>query len=139
MHVALQQETWDLVLAEWNLPQFSALFALEMLKSQRLDLPFIIVSGTIGEEAAALALKAGAHDFICKQNINRLVLIVERELQEADERRARRKAGGGLGGQRRTASTGVPGYERRGAELGSLDERYLVERGILHPVRLPRG
>ncbi len=92
MQVALQQETWDIVLGEWNLSQFSALFALEMLKSQGLDLPFIIVSGTIGEEAAALALKAGAHDFIGKQNLNRLVLIVERELREADDRRARRKA-----------------------------------------------
>lgn len=89
MQVALQQETWDIVLGEWNLSQFSALFALEMLKSQRLDLPFIIVSGTIGEEAAAWALKAGAHDFIGKQNLNRLVLIVERELREADDRRAR--------------------------------------------------
>jgi two-component system, cell cycle sensor histidine kinase and response regulator CckA len=92
LHVALQQEAWDIVLTEWNLPQFSALFALEMLKSQRLDLPFIIVSSTIDEEAPALALKAGAHDFVCKQNLNRLVLIVERELREADERRARRKA-----------------------------------------------
>lgn len=92
MQVALQQETWDIVLGEWNLSQFSALFALEMLKSQRLDLPFIIVSGTIGEEAAALALKAGAHDFIGKQNLNRLVLIVERELREADDRRTRQGA-----------------------------------------------
>jgi PAS domain-containing protein len=92
MHSALQQDIWDVVLTEWNLPHFNALFALEMLKSQGVDLPFIIVSGTIGEEAAALALKAGAHDLVCKQNLNRLNLIVERELREAEERRARRKA-----------------------------------------------
>lgn len=92
MQHALQQETWDVVLADWNLPQFSALFALEMLKSQGLDLPFIIVSGMIGEEAAISAMKAGAHDFISKQNLARLLLTIERELREADDRRARRKA-----------------------------------------------
>src|SRR3970040_85291 len=69
---ALQQETWDVVLADWNLPQFSALFALEMLKSQGLDLPFIIVSGTISEEAAVAAMKAGAHDYMMKSNLGRL-------------------------------------------------------------------
>ena len=92
MHHALQQETWDVALADWSLPQFSALFALEMLKSQGLDLPFIIVSGTIGEEATTSAMKAGAHDFVSKQNLERLVLIIERELREAADRRARRRA-----------------------------------------------
>jgi len=96
MHHAVQQESFDVVLADWNLPQFSALFALEMLKSQGLDLPFIIVSGTIGEEAAASALKAGAHDFVDKRNMQRLALTIERELREADDRRARRKAEGAL-------------------------------------------
>jgi len=92
MHHALQQETWDVVLADWTLPQFSALFALEMLKSQGLDLPFIIVSGTIGEEATTSAMKAGAHDFVSKQDLERLVLIIERELREGADRRARRRA-----------------------------------------------
>ncbi len=89
---ALQQETWDVVLADWSLPQFSALFALEMLKSQGLDLPFIIVSGRISEETAISAMKAGAHDCLSKQNLTRLVPTIERELREADDRRARRKA-----------------------------------------------
>ena len=92
MHAALQQESWDIILADWNLPQFSALFALEILKSQGLDLPLIIVSGMIGTETAAVALKAGAHDFVAKQNLDRLVWTVERELREATDRRARRKA-----------------------------------------------
>ncbi|MBY0247101.1 MAG: response regulator [Nitrospiraceae bacterium] len=92
MHAALQQESWDIILADWNLPQFSALFALEILKSQGLDLPVIIVSGMIGAETAALALKAGAHDFVGKQNLDRLVWTVERELREATDRRVRRKA-----------------------------------------------
>ena len=92
LHDAVQQGTWDIVLADWILPQFSALFALEMLKSQDMDIPFIVVSGTIGNEAAMSALKAGAHDYLGKQNLDRLVLTVERELREADERRARRQA-----------------------------------------------
>jgi two-component system cell cycle sensor histidine kinase/response regulator CckA len=92
MHLALQQEAWDIVLADWDLPRFSALFALEMLKSQRLDLPFIIVSGPIGQEVAISALKAGAHDFVDKQNLDRLVFAVERGLREAAEHRARQKA-----------------------------------------------
>jgi two-component system, cell cycle sensor histidine kinase and response regulator CckA len=92
MHHALQQETWDVVLADWNLAQFSALFALEMLKSQGLDLPFIIVSGTIGEEAAISAMTAGGHDFVSKEHLGRLVLTIEREVREAADRWARRRA-----------------------------------------------
>ena len=92
MQYALQQEKWDIVLADWTLQQFSGLFALEMLKSQGLDIPFIIVSRTIDEETARLALKAGAHDYVGKQNLERLVLTIERELREADGRRARREA-----------------------------------------------
>ncbi|MEY4705577.1 MAG: hypothetical protein RL042_1782 [Nitrospirota bacterium] len=92
MHAALRDQTWDCVLADWNLPRFSALFALEMLKSQGLDLPFIIVSGAIGEEAATSAMRASAHDFVRKQQPERLVLTVERELREANDRRARKQA-----------------------------------------------
>ncbi len=92
MHHALQQETWDVVLADWSMPRFSALFALEMLKSQGLDLPFIIVSGTIGEEATTSAMKAGAHDFISKNNLERLGLTIDRELREGADRAARRRA-----------------------------------------------
>src|SRR3954470_15515689 len=57
MQAALRDHTWDLIIADWNLPQFSALFALEQLKLLDLDLPFIIVSGTIGEEMAVKAMK----------------------------------------------------------------------------------
>ena len=91
VHDALQQETWDVVLATWSLPQFSALFALEMLKSQGLELPFILVSGTIGEEAAILAMRAGGHDFVSKEHLGRLVLTIEREMREAADRRGRRR------------------------------------------------
>jgi len=92
MQQALQQESWDVVLADWNLPQFSALSALDLMKSRDLDLPFIIVSGTIGEEAATSAIKAGAYDFVSKENLKRLALTIEKGQQEADHRRARRNA-----------------------------------------------
>jgi two-component system sensor histidine kinase UhpB len=92
MSAALRDQTWHLVLADWNLPRFSALFALEMLKCNGLDLPFIIVSGTIGEEAAIAAMKAGAHDYVMKFNLGRLVPAIQRELREADDRRSRKRA-----------------------------------------------
>jgi two-component system, cell cycle sensor histidine kinase and response regulator CckA len=92
LHHALQQGSWDVVLADWSLPQFSVLFALEMVKSQGLDLPFIIVSGVVGEETVMTAMKAGAHDFVPKQNLHRLMFTIERELREAEDRRASRKA-----------------------------------------------
>jgi PAS domain S-box-containing protein len=91
MHAAIRDHRWDLVIADWNLPQFSALFALEELKRAELDLPFIIVSGMIGEETAVEAMKAGAHDYVMKNNLNRLVPAIEREVREADARRKRRK------------------------------------------------
>jgi two-component system, NarL family, sensor histidine kinase UhpB len=92
MSAALHDQTWDLVLADWNLPRFSAIFALEMLKCSGFDLPFIIVSGTMDEEAAITAMKAGAHDYVMKSSLGRLVPVIQRELCEADDRRSRKRA-----------------------------------------------
>jgi PAS domain S-box-containing protein len=92
MNAALSERSWDAVLADWHLPRFSALFALEMLKSKGLDLPFIIVSSKIGETAAVSAMKAGAHDYVMKNNLARLIPVIVRELRDAEERRARRRA-----------------------------------------------
>ncbi|MEN9224743.1 MAG: ATP-binding protein [Thermostichus sp. HHBFW_bins_43] len=91
MQAALQ-EPWDLVLADYTLPQFSALAALALLQSLRLDLPFIVISGTIGEEQAVAAMKMGAHDYLMKGKLARLVPAVERELRDAAERQRRRRA-----------------------------------------------
>ena len=91
MHTAVRDHMWDLVLSDWNLPRFSALFALEMLKSNGLDLPFIIVSGTIGEEAAIVAMKAGVHDYVMKSDLGRLMSAVRRELREAQVRQAKKR------------------------------------------------
>jgi PAS domain S-box-containing protein len=92
MQSALERQPWDLVIADYTLPAFSAPDALKLLQSRKLDLPFIIVSGTIGENVAVAAMKAGAHDYLIKGHLTRLVPAVERELREAKERQKRYSA-----------------------------------------------
>jgi sigma-B regulation protein RsbU (phosphoserine phosphatase) len=82
---------WDIVIADYNLPQFDALAALEIVKTSGKDIPFIIVSGGIGESTAVAAMKAGAHDYLMKGNLARLVPVVERELREAENRHSKRE------------------------------------------------
>jgi putative nucleotidyltransferase with HDIG domain len=91
MRAALRRQAWDLIICDFSLPQFDAPKALELLKKSGYDLPFIIVSGTIGEESAVNALKAGAHDFIIKGNFARLIPAIQRELKDAEIRRERRE------------------------------------------------
>ncbi len=90
MNSALDHQPWDLVISDHAMPGFSALAALAILKARKLDLPFIIVSGNMSEEVAVTAMKAGAHDFFVKGNIARLTPAIERELHEAEVRRAQR-------------------------------------------------
>jgi PAS domain S-box-containing protein len=78
---------WDVVLADFNLPSFSAPAALRLLKHMGRDVPFIIMSGAISEETAVDAMRAGAHDYVSKQNLARLVPAIEREIREARARR----------------------------------------------------
>jgi PAS domain S-box-containing protein len=92
MVAALDQQPWDIVIADYSLPAFSAPEALKLLQWRKLELPFIIVSGTIGEDIAVAAMKAGAHDYLIKGNLTRLVPAVERELRETEERQKRRIA-----------------------------------------------
>jgi PAS domain S-box-containing protein len=92
MRAALEERQWDIVISDYVLPKFSGLSALKMLQASGLDVPFIIVSGNIGEDIAVDAMKAGAHDYIIKGNFNRLVPAVERELRDAEIRRQRRLA-----------------------------------------------
>jgi two-component system, cell cycle sensor histidine kinase and response regulator CckA len=89
MQAALDRQHWDIVIADYTLPRFSAPEALELLQQKQQDIPFIIVSGTIGEEAAVAAMRSGAHDYLLKDNLARLVPAVERELREAHERQQR--------------------------------------------------
>jgi len=92
MSAALEKQAWDVVIADYVMPYFSAPDALILLKGKGIDLPFIVVSGKIGEDIAVATMKAGAHDYIMKGNLTRLVPAVERELREAVERQERRRA-----------------------------------------------
>ena len=89
---ALAREKWDIVLSDYFMPQFDALAALSILQEMDLDLPFIIVSGRIGEIEAVKAMKAGAHDYIMKGDFTRLMPAIRRELREAVIREERRRA-----------------------------------------------
>ena len=89
---SLEQQPWDVVLCDHNLPQFDGLAALTMVKAHDPDIPFIIVSGAIGEETAVAAMRSGAQDFVMKQSLGRLGAVVVRELGDADIRRTARLA-----------------------------------------------
>jgi two-component system cell cycle sensor histidine kinase/response regulator CckA len=89
MKAALAHGAWDVVLSDYTLPTFSAPSALALLRETDHDIPFIIVSGTIGEETAVAALKAGAHDFLVKGRLGRLIPAIERELRDVVQRRER--------------------------------------------------
>jgi PAS domain S-box-containing protein len=96
MQAALQQQPWDVIISDYSLPQFDAPAALALLQESGLDLPFIVVSGTIGEETAVAMMKAGAHDYLMKDKLSRLAPAVEREIREAQSRRERRQAEEGV-------------------------------------------
>ncbi len=89
---ALIEQTWDLVISDYVLPQFSGLDALEIVQQSGADLPFIIVSGKIGEEVAVEALKAGANDYLLKDRLTRLGPAINRAMEEAEQRRKRRQS-----------------------------------------------
>ena len=92
MRAALGRQPWDILIADYKMPSFSGLAALELLKASGRGLPFIIVSGKIGEDLAVAALKAGANDYIMKDKLGRLVPAVKRELRDAALWRENRRA-----------------------------------------------
>jgi DNA-binding response OmpR family regulator len=92
MRQALAEGTWDLILCDYKMPGFDAPAALQICQECGLDIPFIVVSGTIGEETAVAMMKAGVHDYLLKGNLSRLVVAIERELREAVTRREHRQA-----------------------------------------------
>jgi signal transduction histidine kinase len=89
---ALARRRWDLVLSDYSMPGFSAPAAFAAVRETGLDLPFIIVSGTVGEDIAVEMMKTGVHDYMWKGNLNRLVPAVERELAEAGRREELRRS-----------------------------------------------
>jgi two-component system sensor histidine kinase EvgS len=92
LNSALEKQSWDIVISDFVMPQFSGLEALKLLKSKGLDIPFIITSGKISDDTAVLSMKAGAADYIMKDNLSRLGPAIERELQETSIRRDSEKA-----------------------------------------------
>ena len=92
MQTALKQQDWDLIIADHNMPSFDSQEALALAKQHDPNTPFILVSGSIGEEVAVDAMKAGAHDYLMKGSLGRLGEAVRRELTAARVRRERRQA-----------------------------------------------
>ena len=92
LQAALTRQPWDVIFADFSMPKFSGTRALAAVRERGFDVPFIFVSGTIGEDTAVAAMKAGAQDYIMKDNLKRLVPAVERELRDADVRRGRARA-----------------------------------------------
>lgn len=92
MQRALESGDWQIILSDYSMPKFSGLAALKMAKNKDIELPFIIISGTIGEEIAVMAMRSGAQDYIMKGNLKRLIPAIERELKDYEVRKERRKA-----------------------------------------------
>ena len=92
MNRALIDKEWDLILSDYSMPNFNGLKALKIYKQANLDIPFILVSAMVGEDAAVQAMKEGAHDYLMKDKLDRLVPAIKRELREAKIRQERRQA-----------------------------------------------
>ena len=96
MTSALEEQPWDVVICDHSLPGFNSSEALNILRQKKSDIPFIILSGTIGEDEAVNMMKAGASDYVMKDSRARLIASIEKELREAEGRRARRQGEEGL-------------------------------------------
>jgi PAS domain S-box-containing protein len=92
LRAALEQKTWDIVISDFAMPRFDGLQAFDVVRHHGADVPFIFVSGALGEERAVEAMRAGARDYILKGNLRRLSVAVQRELREAENRRQRKLA-----------------------------------------------
>ena len=87
MESALSDFDWDIVISDLSLPLFSGTEALQIMQNSKYDLPLIMISGKMGEEVAVSIMRAGAQDYIVKDNLNRLIPAIERELKEWETRR----------------------------------------------------
>ncbi|MBX3648470.1 MAG: EAL domain-containing protein [Rhodocyclaceae bacterium] len=112
LEAALAADGWDLVISDYTMPEFSGLQALAITRQHDPHLPFIIVSGNIGEDVAVGAMRAGAQDYVLKSNLARLVPAIARELEEADARRRNKETEAALN----------QFQERLGSLLGSLGD-----------------
>lgn len=161
---ALRNDRWDFIISDYSLPQFSGLDALMELKETGIDIPFILISGTIGEEIAVAAMKAGVHDYIMKDNLTRLVPAFERELREAQIRKQKKEAEEAIRNERillRTLIDNLPdliyikdnqgtkivsnnadfqflGFTSEAEVIGKTDADLFPERRINHPIEQDR-
>lgn len=92
MELLLDNEKWDIVISDYSMPHFNGSEALELIKKKNLNIPFIVISGTIGEDVAVDMMKRGADDYIMKDNLKRLVASIEREMREAKNRESKIRA-----------------------------------------------
>ena len=92
LQTALANQSWDVVLSDYSMPQFTGLDALEVVKTYDANMPFILISGTIGEEVAVQAIHAGASDYLLKDRLTRLVPAIERAIRESEEHRTCKQA-----------------------------------------------
>jgi len=123
---ALDDQPWDIVFADYTMPGFSGIKALAMIRTRGLDMPFIFVSGTIGEDKAVSAMKAGAQDYIIKGKLKRLLPVVERELREADNRRQQRRAEHEL--------SLLQGIVQHAAFAGDMYSALRITLGMIHEI-----
>ena len=136
MREAMERERWDLILCDHNLPGFSAQGALRLTRELALDLPFIIVSGVMQEDEAIAAMRAGAHDYLSKNKLERLIPAVERELREVCNRREKRQAEHTLRqseARLRALTDNIPGvvFQMGYTPEGTLGFQYLSEAAAM--------
>lgn len=96
MRKALQDEEFDLIISDYIMPQFTAMGALKVYHESGIDIPFIVISGSIGEDVAVEAMRQGVHDYMMKENLTRLGVTVDRELRDAQVRKERQRMAEGL-------------------------------------------